>query len=145
MLILFPQPQRATLYIKDRYPNDKFEAAFASLFLAIWTPPHSDLSKQINLRVRTVSKSFSAEIIDTRLQNTLLETFTPSQADEIIAAAGTPEYKQKLADITKMVVEEQGAFGCPWFWVTNKEGKGEPFIGSDRYASSLSVNTLVIH
>jgi len=63
----------------------------------------------------------------------LLEHFTLAQADEIIAGAGTPEYKQKLIDVTKMVVEEQGAFGCPWYWVTNKEGKGEPFFGSDRY------------
>ena len=67
------------------------------------------------------------------MQNTLLQSFTPSQADDIITAAGTPEYKQKLADITKMVVEEQGAFGCPWFWVSNREGRAEPFFGSDRY------------
>jgi 2-hydroxychromene-2-carboxylate isomerase len=88
--------------------------------------------------VCTVSRSSSTEIPDTGLQNTLLENFTPSQADEIIAAAGTSEYKQKLADITKIVVEEQGAFGCPWYWVTNKEGKGEPFFGSDRYTSLLT-------
>lgn len=35
------------------------------------------------------------------------------------------------------MVEKQGAFGCPWFWVTNREGKGEPFFGSDRYVAPL--------
>jgi hypothetical protein len=28
---------------------------------------------------------------------------------------------------------DKGAFGVPWFWVRNAEGKEEPFIGSDRF------------
>jgi glutathione S-transferase kappa 1 len=68
-------------------------------------------------------------------QTLLQKKFTPAQADEIIAGAGTPEYKQKLINITNKVVDEQGAFGCPWFWVTNEVGKGEPFFGSDRYVN----------
>jgi len=67
------------------------------------------------------------------LQTVLLQNFTSTEADEIIAGATTPEFKQQLTDITKMVVDEQGAFGCPWFWVTNSDGKAEPFFGSDRY------------
>ena len=39
-----------------------------------------------------------------------------------------------------MVVEKQGAFGCPWYWATNSEGKSEPFFGSDRHVLSLAVN-----
>jgi len=113
--ILSILPQRAMLYIKDHYPRDKFEAAFYSIFPAVWIPPQVDISKPTNFHP------------------VLLKNFTPSQADEIIAAASTPEYKQKLTEITKMVVEEQGAFGCPWFWVTNNEGKSEPFFGSDRF------------
>lgn len=27
----------------------------------------------------------------------------------------------------------KGAFGSPWFWVRNGEGKEEPFFGSDRF------------
>jgi hypothetical protein len=50
-----------------------------------------------------------------------------------MAAAGSPQIKQQLTDITKMVVEKRGAFGNPWFWVTNSAGKSEPFFGSDRY------------
>jgi hypothetical protein len=70
-------------------------------------------------------------------QSVLLQNFTSAQADEIIAAAGTPEIKKQLMDVTRMVVEKQGAFGTPWYWVTNSEGKSEPFFGSDRYVISL--------
>ncbi|KIM80311.1 hypothetical protein PILCRDRAFT_822436 [Piloderma croceum F 1598] len=113
--ILSILPQRAMLYIKAHYPAPQFEAAFFSYFPALWVPPQSDLSKPTNLHTL------------------LVQNFTSTQADEIIAGAGTPEFKQKLTDITKMVVEKQGAFGCPWFWVTNSEGKSEPFFGSDRF------------
>ena len=34
--------------------------------------------------------------------------------------------------MTEHVVKEKGAFGCPWFWVTNGEIQ-EPFFGSDRF------------
>ncbi|KAJ6595906.1 putative glutathione S-transferase kappa 1 [Mycena vulgaris] len=108
--------QRAMIYIKDHYPRDKFEAVFYDLFPALWVPPQSDLSKPENLKVRSSSSHFTA-----------------SEVDEIMAGAGTPQYKAKLAEITKMVVEEQGAFGCPWYWVTNAQGKSEPFFGSDRF------------
>ena len=70
-------------------------------------------------------------------QTVLLKNFTPTQADEIIAGAQRPDIKQQLTDVTTMVVEKQGAFGSPWFWVTNSEGKAEPFFGSDRYVQSI--------
>jgi len=113
--ILSVLPQRAILYIKANYPTAKFETVFYSLFLALWVPPQSNLSKSANLHAL------------------LLENFTSVQADEIIASAGTSAVKQQLTDITKMVVEKQGAFGSPWCWVTNSEGKSEPFFGSDRF------------
>ncbi|KAJ7129331.1 DSBA family oxidoreductase [Mycena epipterygia] len=113
--ILSILPQRGMIYIKDHYPRDKFETVFLDLFRVLWVPPQIDLSKPDNFK------------------NFLLKSFTSSEADAIIAGAGTPEYKTKLTEITKMVVEEQGAFGCPWFWVTNAQGKSEPFFGSDRF------------
>jgi len=113
--ILSILPQRAMWYIKDHYPNDKFETAFIALFPALWIPPQSDLSKVENFRAH------------------LLQNFTPQETESIIAGANSPEYKEKLTAITKKVVEEQGAFGCPWYWVTNAQGKGEPFFGSDRF------------
>lgn len=120
------------IYIKDHYPSDKFEAAFYSLFPALWIPPQSDLSEPTNLTVGPFSATINVRLKHS-LQALLRKNFTSIQIDQIIAGAGTPEYKKKLVDITKAVVEKQGAFGCPWFWVTNGEGKGEPFFGSDRY------------
>lgn len=72
-------------------------------------------------------------------QTNLLQNFTPEETEKILAGANAPEYKAKLMTVTKKVVEEQGAFGCPWYWVTNAEGKGEPFFGSDRYARFFNV------
>lgn len=37
-----------------------------------------------------------------------------------------------LTDETAMLVEK-GAFGAPWWLVTNSEGVEEPFFGSDRF------------
>lgn len=57
-----------------------------------------------------------------------------SSADEcaaILAAAGTQESKDALARTTDDVLAK-GAYGAPWLWVTNGEGKAEPFFGSDR-------------
>ena len=115
------------IYIKDHYPSDKFEAAFYSLFPALWIPPQSDLSDPTNLTVGPFSAITNVRLKHS-LQALLQKNFTPIQIDQIIAGAGTPEYKKKLVDITKAVVEKQGAFGCPWFCVTNGEGKGEPFF-----------------
>lgn len=48
--------------------------------------------------------------------------------------AGTEkEWKDKLTANTQKVLD-QGAFGAPWMWVQNSNGKEEPFFGSDRYS-----------
>ena len=51
---------------------------------------------------------------------------------EILKAAGEKEWKDKLLANTQKALD-LGAFGAPWFWVRNGEGKEEPFFGSDRY------------
>ena len=45
----------------------------------------------------------------------------------------TQQYKDKLTNNTKLALE-RGAFGAPWFWMKNAEGKEEPLFGSDRWA-----------
>lgn len=45
---------------------------------------------------------------------------------------GRAGMKKKLVEDTSRLVEEGGAFGCPWFLVTNAEGSVEPVFGSDR-------------
>lgn len=51
-----------------------------------------------------------------------------------MAAATTQEVKDLLTAATGEALE-RGAFGAPWLWVTDGEGRGEPFFGSDRSVS----------
>lgn len=53
-----------------------------------------------------------------------------------MTAAETKEWKDKLLANTQEALD-QGAFGAPWFWVRNAEGKEEPFFGSDRYVTTM--------
>ena len=100
-------------YIKDNFPQEKFEAAFAELWIAMW-------KDQMNLENPEIMKE------------TLLRHFSQEQVKGIMEATTSPEYKQKLSDNTKTALKA-GAFGCPWFAVTNSKGVTEPFFGSDRY------------
>lgn len=63
-----------------------------------------------------------------------LKLFSAKEVDEIMAAAETKEWKDKLLANTQEALDK-GAFGAPWFWVRNAEGREEPFFGSDRYVS----------
>jgi len=100
-------------YVKDNFPRCNFEAAFAELWITMW-------KEQMNLEKPEIMKE------------ALLRHFSPVQVKEIMEGANNPKYKQKLLDNTKIALEA-GAFGCPWFVVTNSKGVTEPFFGSDRY------------
>lgn len=50
----------------------------------------------------------------------------------MLQAAEDPRWKQKLQDNTKEALES-GAFGAPWFVVTNSAGERSVFFGSDRF------------
>ena len=64
----------------------------------------------------------------------LNEHFTKSQVVDIMQAASTSKYKEALTATTKLAYEKLGAYGAPWFWITNDKGVSEPFFGSDRWA-----------
>jgi glutathione S-transferase kappa 1 len=100
-------------FIKEKYSRDKFEDSFKELWNAMWGPEQLDLSKP-DLMAQVLSRHFPED--DVR---------------KILQAANSKEYKQKLQEVTQQVVES-GAFGCPWFQVTNAKGVQEPFFGSDR-------------
>lgn len=51
-----------------------------------------------------------------------------------MAGAVEKEWKDKLLANTQKALD-LGAFGAPWMWVRNGEGKEEPFFGSDRYVT----------
>jgi len=111
--ILSLLPQRCMLYVKDAYPAEKFEAAFAELWIIMWQEG-VDISKPDNM-----AKALSRH-------------FPEGEVKTILGKASDPYYKQKLLDDTKKVVE-MGAFGAPWMMVTNGDGVTEPFFGSDRF------------
>jgi glutathione S-transferase kappa 1 len=66
--------------------------------------------------------------------------FSNEEVESILKAAGEKAYKDKLLANTQKVLD-QGAFGAPWMWVRNGEGKEEPFFGSDRYVFQGKVGT----
>jgi 2-hydroxychromene-2-carboxylate isomerase len=103
------------LYIKDNYPQEQYEKQFGELWQSYWKE-HIDISKPENMKL------------------CLQRHFSDSEADEILKGGTSPKYKKLLTDETARLVEK-GAFGAPWYLVTNKEGLTEPFFGSDRYIS----------
>ena len=101
------------LYIKDTYDTERYELQFGELWQSYWRE-HIDISKPENMG------------------RCLLHHFSDNEADDILKGGTSPKYKKLLTDETARLVEK-GAFGAPWYLVTNKEGKEEPFFGSDRY------------
>ena len=106
------QPQRCMVYVKRTFPRDQYELAFLDLWIYSFVK-HVDIS------------------IPHNMAQALREHFSEDEANEIMAAANTPEYKQALTNNTKKALD-RGAFGAPWLWVTNDKGESEPFFGSDR-------------
>ncbi|KAK3333396.1 thioredoxin-like protein [Cercophora scortea] len=115
-------PLRALHHIKQTRPSQVFEATLYHLLQTFWTPPNADLSQPAVLR----SALSSAVSVSGR------NLFTPAEVDEILTAASSQKMKDALKATTQEALD-RGAFGCPWLWVTDKEGRGEPFFGSDRF------------
>ena len=103
---------RSMLYIKDNYSNDLFEEQFGELWAALWQRDQ-DISKP-EIMVECLACHFGEKDVQ-----------------KILKAATDPYYKKLLVDETAQLVEK-GAYGAPWYQVTNKHGKVEPFFGSDR-------------
>jgi 2-hydroxychromene-2-carboxylate isomerase len=104
-------------YIKATFPQSTFEQAWLAFFRASWIPPHANLSQQSDLRALLGKCGF----------------FSDAEADAILAAAQEKQWKDRLLENNTKVLE-LGAFGAPWMWVRNAQGKEEPFFGSDRCA-----------
>lgn len=114
------QPQRCMIYIKRHYPRERFETTFLSLWEWMYYQ-NIDISKAEHMARLLRSHGFAEQ-----------------EVEAVLAAASSPEYKEALAGNTQKALG-QGAYGAPWFWVRNREGKEEPFFGSDRLVSSSFV------
>lgn len=106
-------PQRCMIAIKTHYPNDKFETVYESCWIWCFNK-HRDLAKPQIMR------------------ELLREHFSEAEVEEIAKLAGSKEIKDQLMANTKKAIE-QGAFGAPWFWLTDDKGQTEPIFGSDRF------------
>lgn len=121
-------PLRALHYIKTRFPAETYLAAFHYVLHAFWVF-NRDLTS-----VEGAGKSLSeipSGFAGKGTGDASRPLFTSEQVGEILEAAGSQPCKDALKKSTNEALE-RGAFGCPWLWATNAEGKGEPFFGSDR-------------
>lgn len=102
------------VYVKSKFP-DQVEPAYAALFNALWER-EVDLSKP--------------EL----LSKVLEEVFSKSEVESIIAAAKTDQVKTQLNNNTTHAWKDLGAFGAPWFWLSDGKGNEQALFGSDRWA-----------
>lgn len=112
--ILSVVPQRAMLVVKDRHPREAFEKCFLDTWIYSFVT-HVNIQQPENL----------AKLLG--------EHFEEAEVEEILRLMATQEYKDMLTGNTKTALA-RGAFGAPWFWMTNAQGMQEPLFGSDRWA-----------
>ncbi|PNH56723.1 hypothetical protein VD0003_g1040 [Verticillium dahliae] len=115
-------PLRALYVIKSTYGEAAFLATFRYLFEAFWTAPNKKVAKEAVL----------AEVLADVPGPRGGKLFSADDVERIISGAKTQEAKNTLKAQTQKAID-QGAFRAPWFWVTNPQGKEEPFFGSDRF------------
>ncbi|KAK7428492.1 hypothetical protein QQZ08_004930 [Neonectria magnoliae] len=115
-------PLRALHFIKANYPTSTFLSVFALFFHRLWTPPHVNLIDDVNLEAALVE---ATERLDGGGK-----LFTAEDVARIMA--GRDSMRDRVKQMTDGAVEK-GAFGAPWMWVTNGEGKTAAFFGSDRF------------
>ncbi|KAM0286265.1 hypothetical protein ACHAQH_000994 [Verticillium albo-atrum] len=115
-------PLRALYVIKATHGEAAFLATFRYLFEAFWTAPNKKVAKEAVL----------VEVLAGVPAPDGGKFFTADDVKRIIEGAKTQQAKDTLKAQTQKTIE-QGAFGAPWFWVTDSQGKEEPFFGSDRF------------
>ena len=117
-------PQRCLHYIKATYADEVYEATILHLLRLFWSPPENvNLTLHENVRLALLGVKLDGE----------RRVFAEGEVNEILREAGRNEWKNNLRSTTQEALD-RGAFGAPWLWVTNEEGRGEPFFGSDRFA-----------
>jgi 2-hydroxychromene-2-carboxylate isomerase len=101
------------------------------MFHRFWSPPNLDLTQE-NILSKALAEATSDFVGSGSSSNTASRLFSDDDVKRIMEAASSQEMKDLLKETTQQAVEK-GAFGAPWFWVTNSAGISEPFFGSDRY------------
>ncbi|KAK3904378.1 glutathione S-transferase kappa 1 [Staphylotrichum tortipilum] len=120
-------PLRVLHHLKTSHPT-AFLPTLHFFFHTFWSPPNPDLTTPaaVAAALASMPRNFTgAGTGEGRM-------FTDEQIKAIVEAAGGAEMKDVLKKVTGEALG-RGAFGAPWLWVTNGEGQGEPFFGSDRF------------
>lgn len=104
-----------------------------------WSPPNLDLTLPENVAKALLEcpadfdgSTTAAQGSDSEKKKKKKKLFTKEQVEEIMKGTETPQIKEALKNTTQEALDK-GAFGNPWIWVTDGEGREEPFFGSDRY------------
>lgn len=111
--IMTLKPMRLLTVIKALQPS-KLEDASMALWRAFWQ-----------------------EDKDISVDSVILDYVGPVLGREVVQAylakeCNDAKYKDALNAATKYAMDN-GAYGAPWWVVTNAKGKTEPFFGSDRW------------
>lgn len=114
---------RALHHIKANYSQETYLATWGYLLKRFWTAPGVTFS-QDEVLSEVLSSATNAKSGE--------KLFTAGDVKKIMD--GRAAQKETLAKTTQTALD-RGAFGAPWFWVTNRAGKSEPFFGSDRYVN----------
>ncbi|KAJ9634550.1 hypothetical protein H2199_009007 [Coniosporium tulheliwenetii] len=101
---------RVATWVKDHYPDDKFEDTFLALVSGYW-------NKGIN-----IAKPEG-------ILEALSDVFPKEEIEEIMQKAVTPENKKIVIDRTMA----SGAFGAPWIVGVTSEGDKKMWFGNDRW------------
>ncbi|RYO74423.1 hypothetical protein DL764_010826 [Monosporascus ibericus] len=122
-------PLRALHYVRDHFPAEAYLATFHYLFHAFWAL-RLDLTsaEALEKALGEIPSGFAGK----GTGDAARPLFASAQVGEVMRAVGSQTYKDALKKATDEALR-RGAFGCPWLWVTNAEGKAEPFFGSDRW------------
>lgn len=119
---------RSLLDIKTRFSAEAYLAAFHYMLYAFWILSRDLTSVEgVGKALAEIPSGFAGK----GTGDSSKPLFTSEQVGEILEAAGSQACKDALKKSTGEALG-RGAFGCPWLWATNTEGKGEPFFGSDR-------------
>jgi glutathione S-transferase kappa 1 len=127
-------PLRALHFIKKTYTDPEiFTTTLHYLFHSFWAPPNVNMTRPEN-----VAKALSEVPVGFKGVGSAgdRKLFSNQEVEAIMKGASTQEMKDLLKGTTQKALD-QGAFGAPWLWVTNDDGKSEPFFGSDRYVVAV--------
>ncbi|KAK1640629.1 DSBA-like thioredoxin domain-containing protein [Colletotrichum phormii] len=123
-------PLRALHFIKANYPDATYQTAWHWFLHCFWEPPNLNLTKPDVLAkaIADAPKQYPPPAGG----NTQEGLFSEADVKKILQGAGSQEIKDSVKAKTQEAIDH-GAFGAPWFWAVNEQGKGEPFFGSDRF------------